>query len=493
MLDVTLHDTVEFLRRLVAIMMATFGAVYTIFYYMISICLLFAGACLCILAWCVFRAVFQSVAEHIPFKQYLDRRLQKSFISKLKDMERKRDNTRARLIHIIEEVKLRNTTNNKLMQEIRSNEAIIKRKIRGFESRVVNRYQVDATIPGVVIPHQQPEAPSSNAFIRWLYAQDPQIYHHECAVTRYEAQISGEHMKVQQLDEENAYLKAILDDINTMRSRVQFQRDLPKPVHMPQNKRNYLSQFNTSPAPYPHYVPPCECHWRPIAPPPPMKPLGPSRFNIEIPKMTLGPLLEAESRPPLPTHTLCVAPPSNPENLFGAPPRLMWRPSSAWASPSGSAPVFAASAPAAPLAPAPTFGPLFGAPPIAPATPPAAAAAAAAAEAPAPPPPAPKPLSLAARLSDPAGVRAPKPSTGSAPTNPLSLAARLTDPAGVRAPPPPAAPDAAADASDPDEGYDRAKADKETEADRRMARASERELARDRLAARYGLPPSSEL
>lgn len=276
MLDVTLDDTLDFLRRLLAFIMALFGVVYTIFYYMLSICVLSAGACLCFLACCIFRALLQSVAEHIFLKQYFDRRLQKSFISKVKDMERERENTRARLIQIIGDVKMRNAANNKLIQEIRINEAIIKRKIRGFESRVVNRYQVEPTIPGVIFPYQQPEAPSDSAFIRWLYAQDLQLYYHECAIARYEAQISGEHKKLQQLDEEHAYLDAILDDINTMRSRVQHQRDLPKPkpMPMPEMPRNYLSKFSAAaapPAPYPHYVRPCEYHWRPIAPPPPRR------------------------------------------------------------------------------------------------------------------------------------------------------------------------------------------------------------------------------
>lgn len=184
--------------------------------------------------------------------------------------------------------------------------------------------------------------------------------------------------------------------------------------------------------------------------------------------MTSGPLLEAASRPPLPTHTLCVAPPSDSNNLFGEPPRLMWRPSSAWNPPSSSAPTLAASvsaaAPAAPTAaPAPALGPLFGAPPAAPAVTQVTAK---------------NPLSLSARLTDPAGVRAPLSRAGASPTKPPSLASRLTDPSGVRAPVAPAASVL--------EATESAKTDKEIEADRRRARMSERELARDRLAVRLG-------
>lgn len=282
-IDVTLHDTVEFLRRLLAIIMALFGLAYTILYYMFYISLLYAGACLCLLAWCILCAVFQSVTEHIPLKRYFDRRLQKSFVSKVQDMERKRHNTRAKLVQIIEDVKTRNAANNKLMEEIRTNEAIIKRKIRGFESRVVNRYQLDPTVPGVIVPlHQKPEAPSVYPFIRWLYAQDYQLYYHECAAAGYEAQISSEHKKVQQLDEERAYLEIILDDANTMRSRVQQQLDLPKPNSKPQATRKYTTGVKaaTASSQYPHFSLPYEYHWRPLEPPSPARFVLPDGFLL---------------------------------------------------------------------------------------------------------------------------------------------------------------------------------------------------------------------
>ncbi|KUI70507.1 hypothetical protein VM1G_06020 [Cytospora mali] len=469
MLDDTRDEVLEILRGLLAFIIALFGVAYTIVYYMIAICLLGAGACLSLIAWCILRAVLQSVSEHIHLKKFFDRRLQKSFISKIKQMECEKNIARDRLDSIIGEVRMRNKENNRIMEEIRTNEAIIKRKVRGFESRVFNRYQVNPTVPDILVPpHQEPEAPSLRPIVRWLFAQDLQLYDHECAVARYEAQFSGEIPKIQYLDEEHAYLAATLDDINSRRSRVELLADLPKPNRMAERTRKYLDEINSlrfKPSAYPHFVPPCDCQRRPFSPPSP-PPVRPPKPFVEIPKMTLGPLFEAASRPPLPTHTLGMAPPSNPDALFADPPRLIWQPSSAWGAPSVSPP------PPPPPAP-PVLGSLFGPPPpLAPAAVPAAPAAPAtpkvAPSAPASPPRAPNPLSLAERLSDPAGVRAPLPGAGSPRANPLSLAARLTDPTGVRAPRPPPAAASIFETSE--------------------SKQAEKELARDRLAARLGKP-----
>ncbi|KUI58144.1 hypothetical protein VP1G_05431 [Cytospora mali] len=486
MLDDTRDEILKILCGLLAFIIALFGVAYTIVYYMITICLLGAGACLGLITWCIFRAVFQSIFERIPIKKFFDRRLHKNFISKIKQMECEKNIARDRLNSIIVDVRMRNKENNRIMEEIRINEAIIKRKVRGFESRVFNRYQVNPTVPDILVPpHQEPEAPSLRPIVRWLFAEDLQLYDHECAIARYEAQFSGEIPKIQYLDEEHAYLAATLDEINSRRSCVELLPDLPKPNRMAERTRKYLDEINSlrfKPSPYPHFVPPCGCQRRPFSPPSPPPVSKPKPFLVEIPKMTLGPLFEAASHPPLPTHTLGVAPPSNPDALFADPPRLIWQPSSAWGAPSVSAPVFSSAPrpppPSAAAAAPPVFGSLFGPPPpsapaaaipIPPATPKVAPSA------PASPPRAPNPLSLAERLSDPAGVRAPLPGAGSPRANPLSLAARLTDPTGVRAPrSPPAA--------------SIFEASESAEAGRRRSKEAERELARVRLAVRLGKP-----
>ena len=264
------NDIIQILWRLLAFIIVLFTIAYTIIYYMIAISLLGAGTCLSLIAWCIFRAIFQSVAEHVPLKRYFDRRLQANFIQKVKTMANEEFKTRARLAQIIQDIKLGNKTNDALLKEIRTNEAIIKRKVRGFESLVVDRYQVHPTIPGMLVPpHKEPESPSTSPFIRWLFAQDLNLYHHVRDIAKYEAQISGELRKLQQLDQEEGYLRTILDDINSKRSRVQLLPDLPKPYRMAESTRKYLDQFNparVAPSPYPHFVRPTE--YRPISPPP---------------------------------------------------------------------------------------------------------------------------------------------------------------------------------------------------------------------------------
>lgn len=227
------EDILDILRRLLAIIIVLIGAAYTIIYYMIAICILAAGASLSFVVLCTYRRLLQSIAEHMPLKQYFDRRLQKSFLSKVKDMEEQRNDMRARLVLLLEDVKMKNAANDGFLKEIRLNEAMIKRKIRGYEPSIVDRQQVHPTMPGFIVLDREPEPPSPYAFVRWLYAQDIELHGHGRAIARYEIQIPGEEIKIRQLDEEGARLQANLDDVNTLRCRVQPMDDLPKPRRMP--------------------------------------------------------------------------------------------------------------------------------------------------------------------------------------------------------------------------------------------------------------------
>lgn len=261
-----LDDALAMFWRIMAFVIALFGVAYTIVYYTISISVLAAGVCFGFLALCIIPAVFQSVFKHLPFKQYFDRRLHKNFIDKVKKMGYKEEKTRARLIQLMGDVRLQNEANNKVLKEIRTNEAIIKRKVRGFASCVVDRYQIQPTIPGLIVPpHQEPEGPSRRPIVRWLFAQSLQLYHHQISIAKYEAQISGELMKLQQLDEEHICLRNILDDINSKRSRVMLLDDLPKPYRVSASTRKYFAQFEHNrmqPSPYPHFERPSDWEYR---------------------------------------------------------------------------------------------------------------------------------------------------------------------------------------------------------------------------------------
>ncbi|KAK7743547.1 hypothetical protein SLS53_004081 [Cytospora paraplurivora] len=436
LLPAMLDDTLAMFWRIMAFIIALFGAAYTIIYYTISISVLAAGVCFGFLALCIIPAVFQFVVEHLPLKQYFDRRLQKDFINKIKNIEYKEKKTRARLIQLMGDVKLQNEANNKVLKEIRINEAIIKRKVRGFASCVVDRYQIQPTIPGLIVPpHQEPEEPSRRPIIRWLFAQSLQLYHHERSIAKYEAQISGELMKLQQLDEEHICLRDILDDINSKRSRVMLLNDLPKPYRVSASTRKYCSQFDHArmkPSPYPHFERPSD--WE-------------SRVNR---------LAGLTSREPEIYQVRLDFPPMT--KYFTVPPRLAVGTDTSFGAPMFSAPVQAPPLFAAPITttapcsfstslydPPPSvapFRPAFGPPTATPTTPAAAPTLA---------PPAENHLSLSERMTDPTGLRAPLP------------ASNLAAPAPIQS-------------------------DEEIQAERKAARLAEMELARDLKAARAKWP-----
>lgn len=113
-----LDQTMELLRRLIGILVAILDLAYTLVYYAYATIIYSTGAVLLLLCWCAFCAFTQSVAEHVPIKRWIDRRLQDKFLRKVKNMSYEELNLRARLINVGEDVKTRNEANNQTLKEI---------------------------------------------------------------------------------------------------------------------------------------------------------------------------------------------------------------------------------------------------------------------------------------------------------------------------------------------------------------------------------------
>lgn len=113
-----LDQTMELLRRLIGILVAIFDVACTLIYYTYAIIIYSTGAVLLLLCWCAFCALTQSVADHVPIKRWIDRRLQDKFLRKVKNMSYEELNMRARLINVGEDVKIRNAANNQVLKEI---------------------------------------------------------------------------------------------------------------------------------------------------------------------------------------------------------------------------------------------------------------------------------------------------------------------------------------------------------------------------------------
>lgn len=113
-----LDKTIEFLRRLVGILIAIFDIAYTLIYFAYATIIYCTGAVLLLLCWCAFCALTQSVADHVPIKRWIDRRLQDKFLRNVKNMGYQELNMRARLINVGEDIKMRNEANNQLLKEI---------------------------------------------------------------------------------------------------------------------------------------------------------------------------------------------------------------------------------------------------------------------------------------------------------------------------------------------------------------------------------------
>lgn len=106
------------IRRMGGILAVMFDIAYTLIYYAYATIIYSTGAVLLLLCWCAFCAVSQSVAEHVPIKRWIDRRLQDSFLRKTKNMGYQELNMRARLINVGEDIKMRNSANNEILKEI---------------------------------------------------------------------------------------------------------------------------------------------------------------------------------------------------------------------------------------------------------------------------------------------------------------------------------------------------------------------------------------
>lgn len=113
-----LDQAMELLRRLIGILVAILDLAYTLVYYAYATIIYSTGAVLLLLCWCAFCALTQSVAEHVPIKRWIDRRLQDKFLRKVKNMSYEELNMRARLINVGEDVKIRNEANNRTLKEI---------------------------------------------------------------------------------------------------------------------------------------------------------------------------------------------------------------------------------------------------------------------------------------------------------------------------------------------------------------------------------------
>lgn len=113
-----LDQVMELLRRLIGILIAIFNIAYTLIYYAYATIIYSTGAVLLLLCWCAFCALTQSVADHVPIKRWIDRRLQDKFLRNVKNMGYQELNMRARLINVGEDIKMRNEANNQLLKEI---------------------------------------------------------------------------------------------------------------------------------------------------------------------------------------------------------------------------------------------------------------------------------------------------------------------------------------------------------------------------------------
>lgn len=113
-----LDKTIEFLRRLIGILIAIFDIAYMLIYYAYATIIYSTGAVLLLLCWCAFCALTQSVADHVPIKRWIDRRLQDEFLRKVKSMGYQELNMRARVINVGEDIKMRNEANNQTLKEI---------------------------------------------------------------------------------------------------------------------------------------------------------------------------------------------------------------------------------------------------------------------------------------------------------------------------------------------------------------------------------------
>lgn len=119
----------ELLRRLIGTLVAIIDIAYALIYCTFASIIYGIGAIILFLSWCAFCVLLQSVAEYVPIKRYIDRRLQDEFLRNVKDMGRKELTMRARLINVGEDIKMRDETNNVLLQEICSAERFSKSSV----------------------------------------------------------------------------------------------------------------------------------------------------------------------------------------------------------------------------------------------------------------------------------------------------------------------------------------------------------------------------
>ncbi|KAJ0108907.1 hypothetical protein J7T55_005450 [Diaporthe amygdali] len=375
------EPAMELLRRLIGTLVAIIDIAYALIYCTFASIIYGIGAIILFLSWCAFCVLLQSVAEYVPIKRYIDRRLQDEFLRNFKDMSRKELTMRARLINVGEDIKMRNETNNVLLQEICSAE----------------RYT----------------APSAFAVIRWLWSQDYETHRLECSIAGFAAQLEQNKQLLRSLDREHDSLESQLSQVLTKKREVRHKSDLPNYEQMYRNFDAALESMRT----LRHH-----------------SPLHQSIYTCTI-RQDMASSYPEWLVPPKRLHWWewgLLVPGQAPPQITSLPDVGNW---SAPLSASAPAPNQAlAAVSAAPVSmPFPPLKPLFGP------APPAAAAAAAAAPEPLPtpgntsvapmehttPPPAPaKTLSLAERLRDPAGLRA-RPPTPPPPSSPRSYRSRF--------------------------------------------------------------------
>ncbi|KAG8163367.1 hypothetical protein KVR01_006664 [Diaporthe batatas] len=394
--------TMELLRHLIGMLSASFEIACALLYYAYAAIIYGTGAAVLVLGWCAICGLSQSIAERVPVKRWIDRRLQEEFLRKVRNAGFQELNMRARLINAGEDVKMRNWDNGRILGEICDAEDFIMGKVRHYTPHVSgHRYDIHPVIPGMFIPpHPTPTAPSSYAIVRWWFSQDHELHQLECSIAGFSVQLEENRRRLEVLRRENESLRQELGQALERKHKVRHRPTLPNYKQMYQNFDAALETLRHG-LPLHHLHNECKCahevarsypEW--LVPPP--KPLRWWEWGLLAP-----------GQPPPRTTSL---------SAFGdlsAPARALTH------SPHNTA-VFAgrASIPALPLPP------LFGTPPhvgsiamperlLHSAGPPHAALTT-----PATPPSSPiKSLSLADRLRDPTGLRA-RPPTPSPPASP---------------------------------------------------------------------------